>query len=108
LADFSVVQDATDETTFTEKASDAASWGKEEGSSLEDESVPAADRNMNVEKEVASTPEPALTDVTPQNPNEAGLRNESGVTASDLSSKPSSDATSGVIVSVPTIKASER
>jgi len=108
LSDFSVVQDATDETTFTEKPSAAASWGKEEKSALEDESVPAAALSMNVEKEVASTQEPAVTDVTLQNPSEADLRNETEASASDLSKNLSFDSKSGDIASVPTTKDSER
>lgn len=101
-----MVQDATDETTFTEKPSAAASWGKE--SSLESESFPASDGNMNVEKEVASTPELAPTNVPPQNPSEDPIRNGTEVSAIDSSSKPSSDAKSGVISSVSATKASER
>lgn len=102
-----MVQDATDEVTFTEKPSAAASWSKEEKSSLENESVPASDRDMNVEKEVACTPEPAFTDVTSQNPSEGSIRNETEVSANDSSSKPSGTE-SGAISSVSTTKASER
>lgn len=112
LADFSVVQDLTDEITSTEKPSAAASWGKEEDRSLENETpavnvakeVPALNGDSHVEKEAPSTPEPAL-DVTPENLSEAPRRTG----ASDVSSsKPSSDVKSGVSSSVPTTKASER
>jgi len=63
---------------------------------------------MNVEKEVASTQEPAVTDVTLQNPSEADLRNETEASASDLSKNLSFDSKSGDIASVPTTKDSER
>lgn len=87
-----MVQDATDETTFSEEPSAAASWGKEENLS---ESFPASDG-----KEVASTPEP----VPPQNSSEASIGNGTEVSGSESSS----DAKGGAPSSVPATKASER
>lgn len=87
-----MVQDATDETTFSEEPSAAASWGKEEKS----ESFPASDGKEGV----ASTPEP----VAPQNSSEASIGNETEVSGSESSS----DAKGGAPSSVPATKASER
>lgn len=86
------MQDATDETTFSEEPSAAASWGKEEKS----ESFPASDGKEGF----ASTPEP----VAPQNSSEASIGNETEVSGSESSS----DAKGGPPSSVPATKASER
>lgn len=112
LADFSAVQDLTDETAFTEKPSAAASWGKEDDGSLEKETpaanvekeVPATNGHLNVDKEAPSTSEPAL-DSTPQNLSEAPTI----IGANDVSSSQSSSTVkSGAKSTVPTTKASER
>ncbi|KAG0605340.1 hypothetical protein M758_9G050500 [Ceratodon purpureus] len=107
--DFSVVQNLTDENTSEEKPSDAAAWGKEEESLPKDEPVPIADDNATAEKEVSSSPEPAITDTSSQNPSETSLKSGTEVSGNDVSSsKPSSDGKGGVSSSVSTTKASER
>ena len=109
LADFSVVQNLAGEIFSEEKPSDAATWGKIEGSSPQNESVPISDNNANVEKEVSSSPEPALTDTSSQNPSESSIKNAAEVSGNDVSScKPTSDEKDEALSSVSTTKVSER
>jgi len=112
LADFSAVQDLTDEITSTEKPSAAASWGKEGDDSLENGTLPAVkvgnedpavNGDLNVDKEAPLTPKPA-PDVTPENHSEAPIKTG----ANDVSSSKPSDVKSAVRSAVPTTKASER
>jgi epidermal growth factor receptor substrate 15 len=104
-----VVQNLTDDNNSEEKPSAAATWGKEEESSPKDDSVPVSDNTATVEKEVSSSPEPAPTDTSSQNPGETSIKDGTEVSGNDVSSsKPTSDAKGGVPSSVSTTKASER